>query len=85
MENSDDLTYSMEDHQDIGQDGCEPQSRSLFLSVFSAQARLNGSKALGLSLPLVQEIIEESECSGAAQQTFAGANASTRWISLFCC
>jgi hypothetical protein len=33
MENLNDLTYSMEDHQDISQDGSEPHPISLFLSV----------------------------------------------------
>jgi hypothetical protein len=66
MENLDDLTYSMDGRSPGHQSVWMRTSSSLSLSVFSPQARLNGSQAFGLSISLVQEIKEESECSGAA-------------------
>jgi hypothetical protein len=66
MENLDDLTYSMEDHQDISQDGSEPHPLSFCLFSVPTLDSFKSCQAFGLSLSFVQEIEEESECSGAA-------------------
>ncbi len=50
MENLNDLTYSMEDHQDISQDGCEPHP--LFFCLFSVP-KLDSTAAKRLDFPFL--------------------------------